>query len=198
MTGAGPGATIGRCSDIHNLQASGNGQARPRGGGVGRPGVAADPTKSHLDPTSRAMDALRRRGERGRGREGERRAARELAAVKALAHQDYGPSKYTTYNQDRLDAHQGRTAGRRKGRERTRAVHAPQLAALTPPKEPKPMGRPRSALPAATARFALAQLDGGTSYRRLETLLATQGLHHTRQWIAARHKDGQLAVWAAG
>lgn len=174
------------------------GKAKRRGGGVGRPGVAADPTKSHLDPTSRAMDALRRRGERGRGREGERRAARELAAVKALAHQDYGPSKYTTYNQDRLDAAQARVTGRQQRRERDRAILARKLAALTPPKEPKPMGRPRSALPAATARFALAQLDGGTSYRRLETMLAEQGVPHTRQWLAARHKDGQLAAWAAG
>lgn len=109
-----------------------NGQAKGHGGGVGRTGVAADPRRSHLDPISRAMSAVRRRGDRGRSREGERSAARELAKIKAVVQQGYGPSKYTTYNQDRLDAHQARVTGR----ERSRAILASSskgVRVLSPP-----------------------------------------------------------------
>ena len=85
-----------------------------------------------------------------------------------------------------------------------RAMRRQVQAATLEQSQPKlPAGRPRSTLDPAMARAVLDAIAAGTSFRRLEELLRAetdpQGrppYPHTRQWLAARYKDGKLAEWA--
>ena len=192
------GATETESMDVQHRHSQGSGKRKRKRGAAADAGA---PSKHTLSKVEQTMRAARRRSESGRRVKSPREL--HLEDVRGKERQPRRPRAVPIVYQATVERERVAHSRQQKAAEARRAVQRQAKAAALEHASPKlPVGRPKSTLDPVTARAVLAAIAAGTSFRSLEEQLKAdtdqegQPYPHTRQWLAARYKDGQLAEWA--